>query len=155
MTWQTPSRAAPPILVLASQMSARCGTQHGASTSPVSCGSLRGARCMQPRLPVGTARVKFCRPNGEQQLLQQGCQHPTCQTVQPQPPLETLTHAFLECSVARRTWRWWRVMWLRMDPAVGLMPLDPGLLLLGEGAWAPGQQCALLWDHLRVFFFVG
>jgi hypothetical protein len=40
------------------------------------------------------------------------------------------------------------------------MPLDPGLLMLGEGAWAPGQQCALLWDHLRVlmlhslFFFL-
>ena len=107
-------------------------------------------RLLHAALPVGAAKVKFCRPGGVQQLLQQCCQHPTCQTVQPQPPLETLTHVFLECSVARRAWQWWRVMWLRMDPAAGLMPLDPRLLLLGEGAWAPGRQCALLWDHLRV-----
>jgi hypothetical protein len=137
-------------------MSARCGTRRGASASPVTCESLHGACDMHAALPVGAARVKFCRPSGVQQTLlpQQCCQHPTCQAVQPQPPIETLTHVFLECSMARRAWQWWRGMWLRLDPAAGLMPLDPRLLAHGEGAWAlSGQQCALLWDHLRVLIY--
>eukprot|EP00775_Hariotina_reticulata_P015160 gene15160-biopygen2001 len=40
-------------------------------------------------------------------------------------------------------------MWLRLDPAAGLMPLDPHLLLVGQGSWAPSQQCAALWEYLR------
>ena len=107
-------------------------------------------RLLHAALPVGAARVKFVRPGNVQQLQQQCCQHSACQDVQPQPPLETLTHLFVECPVARRAWRWWRVMWLRLDPAAGLMPLDPKLLVVGQGAWRPSLQHATEWYHLRV-----
>jgi hypothetical protein len=100
----------------------------------------------QPNSPPPLPSPPWRCASGVQQLLQQCCQHPTCQAVQPPPSLETLTHVFVECSVARRAWQWWQVM----DPAAGLMPFDPRLLVLGKGALAPGQQCALLWDHLRV-----
>eukprot|EP00775_Hariotina_reticulata_P003744 gene3744-biopygen5420 len=43
----------------------------------------------------------------------------------------------------------WQAMWLRLDPAADLMPLDPHLLLVGQGSWAPSQQCAALWEYLR------
>lgn len=107
-------------------------------------------RLLHAALPVGAARVKFVRPGNVPQLLQQCCQHPACQAVQPQPPLETLTHVFVGCPVAQRAWRWWRRVWLRLDPAAGLMPLDAQLLLGGQGTWRPSVQCASLWRHLRV-----
>jgi hypothetical protein len=63
-------------------------------------------RLLHAALPVGAAKVKFCRPGGLQQLLQHCCQHPTCQAVQLQPLLETLTHIFVDCSLARQAWQW-------------------------------------------------
>eukprot|EP00775_Hariotina_reticulata_P015055 gene15055-biopygen949 len=44
-------------------------------------------RLMHAALPVGAARVKFIRAGNVEQLKQQCCQHPTCQALQPQPPL--------------------------------------------------------------------
>eukprot|EP00775_Hariotina_reticulata_P014966 gene14966-biopygen95 len=86
-------------------------------------------RLLHAALPVGAARVKFIRAGNVEQLKQQCCQHPTCQVLQPQPPLETLSHVFVQCPVARQAWCWWQAMWLRLDPAAGHMPLDPHLLL--------------------------
>eukprot|EP00775_Hariotina_reticulata_P014962 gene14962-biopygen69 len=86
-------------------------------------------RLLHAALPVGAARVKFIRAGNVEQLKQQCCQHPTCQALQPQPPLETLSHVFVQCPVAQQAWCWWQAMWHRLDPAAGLMPLDPHLLL--------------------------
>eukprot|EP00775_Hariotina_reticulata_P015263 gene15263-biopygen2822 len=106
-------------------------------------------RLLHAALPVGAARVKFIRAGNVEQLKQQCCQHPTCQVLQPQPPLETLSHVFVQCPVTQQAWCWWQAMWLRLDPAAGHMPLDPHLLLVGQGSWAPSQQCAALWEYLR------
>jgi hypothetical protein len=106
-------------------------------------------RLLHAALPVGAARLKFIRAGNVEQLKQQCCQHPTCQALQPQPPLETLSHLFVQCPVAQQAWAWWRAMWLRLDPAAGLMPMDPMLLLVGEGTWGPSRQCGALWEYLR------
>ena len=71
-------------------------------------------RLLHAALPVGAARIKFIRAGNVEQLKQQCCQHPTCQALQPQPPLETLSHVFLQCLVAQQAWHWWRATWLRL-----------------------------------------
>ena len=107
-------------------------------------------RLLHAALPVGAIKARFVRPGNVQQLLQQCCQHPTCQAAQPGPPLETLSHVFVECPVAVRAWQWMRALWLRLDAAAGPLPLDQQVLLLGEGQWSPSRGLGTLWYYLRV-----
>ena len=107
-------------------------------------------RLLHAALPVGAVKARFVRPGNVQQLLQQCCQHPACQAATPQPPLETLSHVLVHCPVAVRAWQWMRALWLRLDPAVGPLPLDQQLLVLGQGQWAPADALGSLWDYLRI-----
>ena len=111
-----------------------------------------GWRLWHAALPVGGRRIKFVKPGNVQQLLQQCCQHGPCQTQQPQPPLETLSHVFVQCPVAARAWQWMQALWLRLDPAAGPLPLHrQRLMLLGHhGQWQPSRQCQHLWEYMRI-----
>jgi len=91
-------------------------------------------------LPVGAARVEFVRPGNVRSSGSSvaNTQPARCAAA---AALETLTHLFVECPVARRAWRWWRVMWLRLTPQASCH-WTPALVV-GQGAWRPSRQHAL------------
>ena len=66
------------------------------------------------------------------------------------PPLETLSHVFVECPVAVRAWQWMRDLWQQLDAAAGPMPSDRRVLLLGQGQWSPSRGLRQLWYYLRI-----
>lgn len=112
-----------------------------------------GWRLQHAALPVGAVKARYVRPGHVQQLLEQACHHPQCQSAAgsgQQPPLETLSHLFLECPVAVQVWDWFAALWGRVMPGVALTASAALLLRDDDAGWQPPVQLSYLWLHLRL-----
>jgi hypothetical protein len=67
-------------------------------------------------------------------------------------PLETLTHAFVECPVVAPVVAWLFQVWQALTRAAAPTPADVPLVLLADlpGVWQPG--CSRTWQRFRVAF---
>ena len=96
-----------------------------------------GARRMY-EAPAGTALNAFA------------CQHHLCQQ-QPQPPLATLSHVFIDCPVAETVRQWFLGVWRRVQPGAPAAIISNRVLLLDDSrVWAPPRQREQLWTLLRL-----
>jgi hypothetical protein len=80
------------------------------------------------------------------------CQQLQCQQQQP-PPLDTISHALLSCPTAAAVWRWFaEQVWQKVQPREAQPDVSSMQLILldDSSVWAPPQQKALLWTHLRL-----
>jgi hypothetical protein len=65
--------------------------------------------------------------------------------------LESPSHLFVQCSVAREVWRWLERVWDRVQPGSGLDCSSVQLLLLDDSeVWQPPAELLQLWTHLRL-----
>jgi hypothetical protein len=65
--------------------------------------------------------------------------------------LESPSHLFVQCSVAREAWRWLERVWDRVQPGSGLDCSSVQLLLLDDSeVWQPPAELLQLWTHLRL-----
>jgi hypothetical protein len=102
-----------------------------------------GWRLLHNGLYIGADKVRH-KPPGVC-----ACQHLQCQQQQ-QPPLETLSHVFLECPVAVEVVSWFVRVWDRVQPGA-VVPATPRVLMLDDDtAFAPAQGVRFLWTAMRL-----
>ena len=84
------------------------------------------------------------------QLQQCTCQQQHCQQ-QAEPPVETLSHAFLECPTTATIWAWFARVWARVQPGAQLDVSSSQLLLLDDSTvWQPPPHLLHLWNYVRL-----
>jgi exonuclease III len=108
-----------------------------------------GWRVLHAGVEVGARRMLRARSTDTAQQFT--CQHPQCQQQQ-EPPLETTSHALLTCPAAAAAWQWFaRRVWQKVQPGAEVQVSSARLMLLDDcSAWAPPQDKAQLWTHLRL-----
>ena len=106
-------------------------------------------RLLHAAVRVGAARMHAYRAQPDR-LLQCTCQQQQCQQ-QAAPPLETLSHAFVDCPTTAAVWAWFAGVWSRVQPGAAPDVSSSRLLLLDDSSvWQPPPQLADLWTYLRL-----
>lgn len=121
--------------------------------------------CQQPHCqPQPQQQRQQQQPEAQQQQQPQAPQQQELgaggttqqQQQQPQPSveqyqLETLSHLFVQCSVAAAAWQWFAGMWRRVQPGAVVDVSSVRLLLLDDHtAFCPPAALSRLWTYLRL-----
>jgi hypothetical protein len=83
-------------------------------------------------------------------IAQFGCPHSHCQRQQ-EPPLDTLTHAFVSCPVTASVLLWFAGLWQQAQPGAAAPVGDARVMLLDDSrVWAPPPAKQWTWSYLRL-----
>ena len=92
--------------------------------------------------------------NQQQAAPGEGQQAQPAQPAQPLPDsyqLESLSHMFVQCPIARQVWQWFARIWHRVQPAAQVDFSSTRIVLLDDGSvWQPPAELQQLWTYMRL-----
>lgn len=127
-----------------------------------------GWKVLHAAVQVGAS--SFYAARSREQLRQYCCGNPSCvgelqqqqgqqaassSTASAVGPLETMSHALVQCPPSLGAWAWLQQQWCRLDPGAvtdrGLNCEDARVVLLDDtSVWKPPAALARMWTHLRL-----